>query len=104
MTLYRRSVWACVAGVVWLLASSASAQPGPHRLQGDRHAGSGDGSPGSRRMMPPGQRQEASRDGSDPGSGRLTPEERRQLRRDVHEAGRDLYPDRMPGRREGRRQ
>jgi uncharacterized membrane protein len=34
-----------------------------------------------------------------PGGGRLTPEERRQLRRDVHEAGRDLYPDRERLRR-----
>jgi hypothetical protein len=39
------------------------------------------------------------------GGNRLSPEERRQLRRDVHDAGRDLYPDRMPpGRREPRRQ
>ena len=29
----------------------------------------------------------------------MTPEERRQLRRDVHEAGRDLYPERMRERR-----
>ncbi len=33
---------------------------------------------------------------------RLTPEERRQLRRDIHDAGRDLYRDR-PSRREFRR-
>jgi hypothetical protein len=30
---------------------------------------------------------------------RMTPEERRQLRRDVHQAGRDLYPERMRERR-----
>lgn len=29
----------------------------------------------------------------------MTPEERRQLRRDVHEAGRELYPPRMRERR-----
>jgi uncharacterized membrane protein len=47
-----------------------------------------------------------SRDTSIPAGGnRLSPEERRQLRRDVHEAGRDLYSHRMQGgRRESRRQ
>ena len=30
---------------------------------------------------------------------RMTPEERRKLRQDVHEAGRDLYPERMRERR-----
>lgn len=30
---------------------------------------------------------------------RMTPEERRKLRQDVHDAGRDLYPDRMRERR-----
>jgi uncharacterized membrane protein len=41
------------------------------------------------------------RDAAVPGGGnRLSPEERRQLRRDVHDAGRDLYLDReRPGRR-----
>ena len=29
----------------------------------------------------------------------MTPEERRKLRQDVHEAGRDLYPERMRERR-----
>lgn len=37
-----------------------------------------------------------------PGGGRLSPEERRQLRRDVHEAGRDLYPERERLRRRER--
>jgi len=59
-------------------------------------------------MMPVEQRPEqfSPRDAPGPsGGGRLSPEERRQLRRDVHDAGRDLYPDRMPvGRREPRRQ
>jgi hypothetical protein len=30
---------------------------------------------------------------------RMTPEERRKLRQDVHQAGRDLYPERMRERR-----
>lgn len=34
---------------------------------------------------------------------RMSPEERRQLRRDVHDAGRDLYRDRPP-RRESRQE
>jgi hypothetical protein len=58
--------------------------------------------------MPVQQRPEqfSPRDVMRPGGGnRLSPEERRQLRRDVNQAGRDLYPDRMPpGRREFRRQ
>ena len=29
----------------------------------------------------------------------MTPEERRKLRQDVHQAGRDLYPERMRERR-----
>lgn len=33
------------------------------------------------------------------GQRRMTPEERRQLRRDVHQAGRDLYPERARERR-----
>jgi uncharacterized membrane protein len=59
-------------------------------------------------MMPAEQRlqQFSLRDGSAPAGGhRLSPEERRQLRRDVHDAGRDLYSDRMSsGRREPPRQ
>jgi hypothetical protein len=31
----------------------------------------------------------------------MSPEERRQLRRDVHQAGRDLYPERMRAGRRG---
>jgi len=58
-------------------------------------------------MMPAEQRSEqlSPRDAMLPGRGsRMSPEERRQLRRDVHDAGRDLYPGRMaPGRRELRR-
>jgi hypothetical protein len=31
--------------------------------------------------------------------GRMTPEDRQQLRRDIRDAGRDIYPDRGRGRR-----
>lgn len=92
-----------VAGVLCLLAAAACAQ-GPHRPPGGRNADGG----GPQRMMATAQRSEQAspQDAVAPGgSGRLSPEERRQLRRDVHEAGRDLYSDRMPsGRREPRRQ
>jgi hypothetical protein len=111
VTAKRRARWAGVtmmASVLWLLAAGASAQ-GPHR-PGGRNAGGGGGGP--QRMMPAEQRPEqrseqfSSREGpAQDGGNRLSPEERRQLRRDVHEAGRDLYSDKMPpGRREQRRQ
>jgi hypothetical protein len=78
-----------------LLAADASAQ-GQNRPMRGRHA---DGA-GPQRMLPV-QRPDDSAGRSElaPGGGRLTPEERRQLRRDVHEAGRDLYPDRERLRR-----
>jgi hypothetical protein len=60
--------------------------PGPRR-EADRYAP-------QREMRPPG---EADR-------GRMSPDERRQLRRDIHDAGRDIYHrDRQPPRRSGRR-
>lgn len=102
MTAKRWARWAGVAGVLWLLVADASAQV-PPRLRPGREANSG----GPPRMMPAEQRPESflPRDAEPPGGNRLSPEERRQLRRDVHDAGRDLYPDRMPpGRREFRRQ
>ena len=37
---------------------------------------------------------EVSSSGEGRGCGRMSPEERRQLRRDVHQAGRDIYPER----------
>lgn len=91
-----------MAAVLWLLVADASAQGSP-RLRPGRDAGGG-----PQRLMPVEQRPEQvfARDGQEPGGGaRLSPEERRQLRRDVNEAGRDLYSDRMPpGRRGMRRQ
>ncbi|MCX7166772.1 MAG: hypothetical protein NTV11_10910 [Rhodocyclales bacterium] len=103
MTKKRKARWAGVATVMWLLAAGVAAQESPRPWPG-RNANGG----GPQRMMPAEQRSEqlSPSDAAAPGGGkRLSPEERRQLRRDVHEAGRDLYPDRMPqGRRESRRQ
>ncbi len=106
MTVKRRAGWAglaSVASILWLLAADVAAQE-PHQAQRGRMANGG----GPQRMMPAEQRSEQSvaRDNTVPdGASRMSPEERRQLRRDVHEAGRDIYPDRAPrGRREQRRQ
>ena len=92
-----------VASALWLLAAGAAAQQ-TYRAPAERNADGGVSQP----VMPAEQRVEqiSSRDAPAPGGGRrLSPEERRQLRRDVHEAGRVLYRDRMPpGRREPRRQ
>lgn len=92
-----------VTSLLWLLVAGASAQ-GSQRPPPGRNPG-GDG---PQRMMPVEQRGEpaAQRDAAPPvGGNRMSPEERRQLRRDVHEAGRDLYSERMPpARRESRRQ
>jgi hypothetical protein len=89
-----------VASATWLLAIGAWAQE-PVRPSQGRDSG------GPQRMMPAEQRPEqlSPRDAMMPGRGnRMSPEERRQLRRDVHDAGRDLYPGRMaPARRELRR-
>jgi hypothetical protein len=42
----------------------------------------------------------AADDSAAPRGGQMSKEERRQLRRDVHEAGRDLYPERRRGGRQ----
>ena len=100
MTVHRRAILAGVASVLWLFAAGVSAQ-GSDRPRGGRDARGG----GPQRMMPPEQRPVPQGDAAEPGGRRLSPEERRQLRRDVHEAGRDLYHDRArSGRREPHRQ
>lgn len=67
---------------------------GPHRQQRARGEG-----PGPQGMAPtPGSAQLTAGDGAAPRGGQMSREERRQLRRDVHEAGRDLYPERRHGR------
>lgn len=100
--LKRRTGWIGMAAALLLLATGVAAQ-GPQRLGPGRGA-MGDG---PRRMMPVEQRSgpEVQRDAESRDAGlrergpRLSPEERRQLRRDVHDAGRDLYPGRMSARR-----
>lgn len=95
----RRMGWAVVAAALWLLATGVSAQV-PQPMGPGRGAGEG-----PHRLMPaeerPGRALRAGRDGeAREHMHRLSPEERRQLRRDVHDAGRDLYPGRMaPERR-----
>jgi hypothetical protein len=102
VTVKQRAKLAGVAGALWLLTAVAAAQVAPRPPSGR------DADGGSQRLMPVEERpdQLSSRDASIPGRGkRLSPEERRQLRRDVHEAGRDLYSGRMSsGRREPRSQ
>lgn len=96
----RRASWvtsAAVASLLWLVVASAAAQ-GPFRNRSERTI-----SNGPQRMQPV-ERREAQQDMRDTilprQDQRLSPDERRQLRRDVHEAGRDLYRERM---RSGRR-
>lgn len=94
-----------VAAALCLLVASAAAQ-GPQSMEMGRHDATGDA---TQRMVPAEGRRglathreaEPRGDGSRERGHRLSPEERRQLRRDVHEAGRDLYPGRMSA---GRRQ
>lgn len=104
----RRAGWAVATATLWLLATCASAQA-PQR------AGPGRGVDDDRphRLMPADERPTRAslpdgelRDGdARERMHRLSPEERRQLRRDVHDAGRDLYPGRMsPGRRQAGRE
>lgn len=87
---------AAVAAALLLLAADVSAQGMQRRLR--EHAGEG-----TPQRMAPATRptqfvpdEEARR-----GGGRMSPDERRQLRRDVQEAGRDLYPERMHRGRRG---
>lgn len=87
--------WAGTAAALLLLAFDASAQ-GPSRPP----PGQGDGA-GPQRMAPAARpAQFAAEDDAAPRGGKMSREERRQLRRDVDQAGRDLYP---PERRRGGR-
>ena len=100
MSAKRGMVWTAMAGVLCFTVVGAAAQ-GPQRMGPGRH-GDGDG---PRRMVQSEQRSEASSsdsaDAVERRGSRLSPEERRQLRRDVHQAGRDLYPERMRAGRRG---
>lgn len=105
--------WMGMAAVLLLLAFDASAQgqsgPPPDRGNGAGPQRMGQGpqrqqrargeGPGPQGMAPTtGPAQLAAGDGAAPRGGQMSREERRQLRRDVHQAGRDLYPERRQGR------
>ena len=77
-----------VAAAAWMLAGLATAQP--MRSPGERM--------GPQRMMHE-QLQTSSEEEALQRRQRMSPEERRQLRRDVHDAGRDLYREQMRERR-----
>ncbi len=82
--------WMALTAALLLSIAEVSAQ-GAGRPMRDR------GGAGPQRMMPDSRPAQFA-----PGGGerqRMTPEERRKLRQDVHEAGRDLYPERMRERR-----
>jgi hypothetical protein len=105
--------WAGIAAAVLLLAFDASAQgqsgpppdrgdgAGPQRMgQGQQRQQRARGDGAGPQGMAPATRpaQFAAGDAAAPRGGQMSREERRQLRRDVHEAGRDLYPERRHGR------
>ena len=101
VSVRRKAGWLALVSVLLLLATDASAQemPRPPRERAIERGG-------PPRMLPAQGSGEAAQSAEPERQARsLSPEERRQLRRDVHEAGRDIYPDRMrQGRREMRRQ
>jgi hypothetical protein len=109
--------WTGLAAALLLLAFDASAQgqsgppsdqgngagpqrmgQGPHRQQRGRDNGA---APQQGAAPATGPVQFAADDAAAPRGGRMSREERRQLRRDVDQAGRDIYPER---RRAGRHQ
>jgi hypothetical protein len=106
--------WVGTAAALLLLAFDASAQgqsrpppdqgdgAGPQRSgQGPQRQqrGRGDGT-GPQGMAPTARpAQFAADDAAAPRGGQMSKEERRQLRRDVDQAGRDLYPERRRGGR-----
>ncbi|MBI5107990.1 MAG: hypothetical protein HZA62_04515 [Rhodocyclales bacterium] len=87
----RSAKWMGVATAMLLLAAEVSAQGMPRPIR-DR-----DGT-GPHRMAPDSRPARAMTEDA-VSQRRMTPEERRQLRRDVHQAGRDLYPERTRERR-----
>ncbi len=97
--------------VLLLLAVLGSAQP----VLAQRDGGGGgrflrERPAGMQKQMPPQRNEADARGNRDEGAGdgprrqQLSPEERQQLRRDIHEAGRDIYHHDRPQRRGQRRQ
>jgi len=86
------SVLPAQAGQGWRDGGWAQAQPQrPYPPQYDRR--------NERQYAPPDRRYEGERQYQPQGPQRMTPDERRQLRRDLHDANRDLYQQRRDGRR-----
>jgi hypothetical protein len=83
----RGTRWIGITASLLLLAAEVSAQGMP------RPARDRDG-PRPQRMMPDSRPSQFAAEEASGQRQRMTPEERRQLRRDVHDAGRDLYPER----------
>lgn len=76
--------------ILALLAPLAQAMPGEERFAQDE--GPPPPAQDFQRALPAQfQRREAAYSSDAPRPARLSPEERRQLRRDIHEAGRDIY-------------
>ena len=87
MSAGRGTRWIGITASLLLLAAEVSAQGMP------RPARDRDG-PRQQRMMPDSRPSQFAAEEASGQRQRMTPEERRQLRRDVHDAGRDLYPER----------
>ena len=92
MNAVRSKRWIGLSAALLLAVTEAAAQ-GMGRPMRD-----GDG-PRPQRMMPDSRPAQAATEGTAAERQRMTPEERRKLRQDVHQAGRDLYPERMRERR-----
>lgn len=104
--------WTGLATALLLLATDVSAQgqqqpPSPDRGVDARpqqmgqgphqQRGRGNGAGPQQGAAPTAGPAQFAADGGAPRGGQMSREERRQLRRDVHEAGRDLYPERKHG-------
>jgi hypothetical protein len=99
--LIKRMAYLLLSGLVALalVASPAYANPfgARHGPEGNRQGGQGGGrfqpyAPPPRDLQRPDERRYGGRDESRPQ--RFSPEERRQLRRDIQDAGREIYPPR----------
>lgn len=100
--------WVSLSAVMFLFAAEVGAQGMPHPMRQRGPGGPGGFGPGmgpeggAQRMVPDSRPAQFAPDQQgQPQGRRMTPEERRQLRRDVHDAGRDIYPERMRERRRG---
>ena len=91
--------WIGLLGALWLVGADVLAQGGPRPMPERRGQGGPGGGQGMQRMMPDARPTQFMPDGEMQQRHRMTPEERRQLRRDVHDAGRELYPPRGRERR-----